>query len=176
MCVCVREREREGVPKEYLNYLPKFQLPDHQVSETWVESFWLWFCPTSRIEYVHVLAYVTLLEFFFLLARHCGAGWLFSIKFNQKRRYKVLFYRIFPHIFFYLQIASSVFFHVTRILVIAIKIHIKSKILYIWVKWSNPGKGVAPSPRPRCSSYWKGSLRVTHDQCPRLYIKKSVIL
>ena len=31
------------------------------------------------------------------------------------------------------------------------------------VKWSNPGKGVAPSPAPRCSSYWKGSLRVTLD-------------
>ena len=26
------------------------------------------------------------------------------------------------------------------------------------VKWSNPGKGVAPSPTPRCSSYLKGSL------------------
>ena len=28
------------------------------------------------------------------------------------------------------------------------------------VKWGNPGKGVAPSLTPRCSSYWKGSLRV----------------
>ena len=28
------------------------------------------------------------------------------------------------------------------------------------VKWSNPGKGVAPSPTPRCSSYWKRSLRI----------------
>ena len=28
------------------------------------------------------------------------------------------------------------------------------------VKWSNPGNGVAPSPTPRCSSSWKGSLRV----------------
>ena len=28
------------------------------------------------------------------------------------------------------------------------------------VKWSNPGKGVAYSPTPRCSSYWKGSFRV----------------
>ena len=26
------------------------------------------------------------------------------------------------------------------------------------VKWSNPGKGVAPFPTPQCSSYWKGSL------------------
>ena len=31
------------------------------------------------------------------------------------------------------------------------------------VKWSNPGKGVAPFPTPRCSSYWKGSLRVALD-------------
>ena len=29
------------------------------------------------------------------------------------------------------------------------------------VKWSNPGNGVAPSPTPWCSSYRKGSLRVT---------------
>ena len=28
------------------------------------------------------------------------------------------------------------------------------------VKWSNSGKGVAPSPTPWCSSYWKGSLLV----------------
>ena len=28
------------------------------------------------------------------------------------------------------------------------------------VKGSNPGKGVAPSPTLRCSSYWKGSLRI----------------
>ena len=31
------------------------------------------------------------------------------------------------------------------------------------VKWSNPGKVVAPSPTPRCGSYWKGSLLVTLD-------------
>ena len=31
------------------------------------------------------------------------------------------------------------------------------------VKWSNPGKGVAPSPTPRCCSYRKGSLQVTLD-------------
>ena len=29
------------------------------------------------------------------------------------------------------------------------------------VKWSNPGKVVVPSPKPQCSSYWKGSLLVT---------------
>ena len=33
----------------------------------------------------------------------------------------------------------------------------------VGVKWSNPGKGVAPSPTPRCSSYRKGCLRVTFD-------------
>ena len=31
------------------------------------------------------------------------------------------------------------------------------------VKLINPGKGVAPSLTPRCSSYWKESLRVTLD-------------
>ena len=31
------------------------------------------------------------------------------------------------------------------------------------VKWSNPGKGVAPSPTPWCSSYQKGSPWVTLD-------------
>ena len=36
-----------------------------------------------------------------------------------------------------------------------------SNIRYISsVKWSNPGKGVAPSPTPRCCSYLKGSLLV----------------
>ena len=37
------------------------------------------------------------------------------------------------------------------------------------VKWSNPAKGVAPSPTPCCSSYWKGSLRVTLDYGRQLY-------
>ena len=36
------------------------------------------------------------------------------------------------------------------------KVRIKSKS-------SNSGKGVAPSPIPRCCNYWKGSLRVTLD-------------
>ena len=36
-----------------------------------------------------------------------------------------------------------------------------SNIRYVSkVKWSNPGKGAVPSPTPRCSSYWKGSLLV----------------
>ena len=37
------------------------------------------------------------------------------------------------------------------------------------VKWSNPGKGVAPSPTVRSSSYWKGSLLVTLDYGHQLY-------
>ena len=37
------------------------------------------------------------------------------------------------------------------------------------VKWNNPGKGVAPSPTPRCSSYWKGSLLVTLDYGHQLF-------
>ena len=31
------------------------------------------------------------------------------------------------------------------------------------VNWSNPRKGVVPSPTVQCSSYWKGSLWVTLD-------------
>ena len=34
------------------------------------------------------------------------------------------------------------------------------------VKWDNPGKEVAPSTTPCCSSYRKGSLRVTLDYSP----------
>ena len=37
------------------------------------------------------------------------------------------------------------------------------------VKWSNPGKGAAPFPTPWCSSYRKGSLRVTLDYGRQLY-------
>ena len=38
------------------------------------------------------------------------------------------------------------------------------------VKWSNSGKEVAPSPTPRCSSYWKGSFQVALDYGPQLYL------
>ena len=37
------------------------------------------------------------------------------------------------------------------------------------VKWSNPGKGVAPSPTPWCSSYWKGRLLVALNYSRQLY-------
>ena len=37
------------------------------------------------------------------------------------------------------------------------------------VKWSNPGKGVAPSPTFWCCSYWKGSLLVALDYGRQLY-------
>ena len=33
----------------------------------------------------------------------------------------------------------------------------------VLIKWSNPGKGVAPPSTPRCHSYWKGSLLVALD-------------
>ena len=36
------------------------------------------------------------------------------------------------------------------------------------VKWSNPGKGVAPFSTPRCSSYLKGTLLVALDNGCRL--------
>ena len=40
-----------------------------------------------------------------------------------------------------------------------------SNIRYVSMgKWSNPEKGVAPSPTPWCSSYRKGSLRVPLDK------------
>ena len=38
-------------------------------------------------------------------------------------------------------------------------------------KWSNPGKGVALSPTPRCSRSWKGSLRVALDYGQPTYIQ-----
>ena len=37
------------------------------------------------------------------------------------------------------------------------------------VKWSNPGKRLAPYPTPRCSSYWKGSRRVALNYSCQLY-------
>ena len=46
-----------------------------------------------------------------------------------------------------------------------------SNIRYVLrVKWSNPEKGVAPSPTPWCSSYWKGSLLVALDYGHHLYL------
>ena len=45
-----------------------------------------------------------------------------------------------------------------------------SNIRYVSrVKGNNPGKGVAPSPTPRCSSYWKGRLLVGLDYGRQLY-------
>ena len=38
------------------------------------------------------------------------------------------------------------------------------------VKWSNQGRQVTPSPTPRCSSLWKGSLRVSHDYGHQHYL------
>ena len=41
------------------------------------------------------------------------------------------------------------------------------------VKRSNPEKGVAPSPTPRCTSYWKGSLPVAVDYATNYRFKNS---
>ena len=41
--------------------------------------------------------------------------------------------------------------------------------LRIKVKWSNPGKGIAPFPTPQCSSYWKGSPLIALDYSRLLY-------
>ena len=38
------------------------------------------------------------------------------------------------------------------------------------INLSNPGKGVAPSHTPQCSSYWKGSLLVAFDFDQQLYL------
>ena len=46
-----------------------------------------------------------------------------------------------------------------------------SNIRYVsTVKWSNPGKGVAPSSTPRFCSYWKGSFLVALDYGHQLTI------
>ena len=46
----------------------------------------------------------------------------------------------------------------------------QSNIRYVSrVKWSNPGKGVTPSPTPQCSSYWKGSFLVSLNYGHQLY-------
>ena len=45
-----------------------------------------------------------------------------------------------------------------------------SNIRYVSrVKWSNPRKGVAPSPTPQCNSSWKGTLLVAFDYSRQLY-------
>ena len=44
------------------------------------------------------------------------------------------------------------------------------------VKWSNPRKGVALSPTPRCSSYWKWNFRVALDYGRQLYLFKINVL
>ena len=43
------------------------------------------------------------------------------------------------------------------------------------VMWSNPGKGVAPSPTPWCNSNRKGSLRVTLDNGRQLYLYDNIV-
>ena len=46
-----------------------------------------------------------------------------------------------------------------------------SNIRYVSrIKWSNPREGVVSCPTPRCSSYWKGSLRVVLDYSRQPYL------
>ena len=47
--------------------------------------------------------------------------------------------------------------------------------VHMRVKWSNPGKGVVPSPIHCCSSYWKGSLLVALDYGRQLYLLTIVV-
>ena len=42
--------------------------------------------------------------------------------------------------------------------------------IYIYIYIYTPGNGVASSPTPRCSSYWKGSLHVTLDYGCQLFL------
>ena len=50
-----------------------------------------------------------------------------------------------------------------------------SNIRYVSrVKLSNPGKGVAPSSTPWCSSYWKRRFRVALDNARQLYFTYSI--
>ena len=42
--------------------------------------------------------------------------------------------------------------------------------------WSNPGKGVAPSPTPRCRNYSKGSLQVALDYGRQIYFTIIIII
>ena len=44
------------------------------------------------------------------------------------------------------------------------------------IKWSNPGKGVAPSPTPQCSSYWKGSFQEALNYGYQLYFYYNVLV
>ena len=44
------------------------------------------------------------------------------------------------------------------------------KVFVSRVKWSHPGKGVAPFPTPRYSSCWKGSLWVALNYGRQLYL------
>ena len=44
------------------------------------------------------------------------------------------------------------------------------------VKWNNPRKGVAHSPTPRYSSYWKRSLRVALNYGRQLYLYKYIYI
>ena len=53
-----------------------------------------------------------------------------------------------------------------------------SNIRYVSrVKWSTPAKGVAPfpTPLPRCSNYWKGSLLVAVNYGCQLYLPDSSV-
>ena len=38
------------------------------------------------------------------------------------------------------------------------------------INWSKPGKGVVPSPTPRCRSYWKENLLVALDYGRQIYL------
>ena len=43
------------------------------------------------------------------------------------------------------------------------------------VKWSNPGKGVAPCPTLQCSTNWKGSFRIANNNFTKKRIRGDLI-
>ena len=139
-------------------------------------------------------------RFIFLLTKHCGAGWLFA---NKTDVFSLLFLtEFFPryqfvYSFFLFTNCTPGFLLLFFFFVSYRETEIQSlvetcqrlKKLYLIplcltlsiiryisrVKWSNPGKGVAPSSIPRRTSDWKRSFRVALDYGCYLYTSPLVL-
>ena len=87
--------------------------------------------------------------------------------FIEVRHYCWLCFRIYLYMYVAIQHQGSIPGRVIKTQKIVLDAALLCNQHYtVWikgVKWSNPGKGVAPFPTTRCSSYWKGSLRFTLD-------------
>ena len=101
------------------------------------------------------------------------------------RRY--IYIHIYIYIYMYIYVYICIYMHTHTHTYIYIYIYVytlKTQEWYLmpfWltlsiirygsrVKWSNPGKGVASSSTPWCSSNQKGSLSVALDYCHQLYV------